>query len=798
MVKALHKAGIEVILDVVFNHTGEGNHQGPTISFKGLENDVYYILEPDDGSTTWTTPAAATRSTATTRSSRVDRRLPAVLGPRDARRRLPLRRGARSSPRGEDGAPDGDPPVIWHIELDRRCWPTPRSSPRRGTPPGCTRSATSPATAGPSGTAATATTSAASSRATAGWSATVAVAARRQRRPLPGQRPPADQQHQLHHLPRRLHAQRPGLATTSKHNEANGEDNRDGDDDNLSWNCGVEGDDRRPGDRGAARSGRSRTSPTLLLLSQGVPMIVAGDEVAPHAARQQQRLLPGQRDHLVRLEAGREERRPAPLLPAADRLPQAPPDRCTARVLHRRGQRARPGRHRAGTAAELDQPGLGRPRVARPGLHARRLRRGSRSTGHPRDDEHGLGTPLDFELPTVEAAAGTASIDTGLPRRTTSPSPGSEPSSTATTYIVNGRSIVVLISKLIAAHGVQHSDRAWTPSWRSERSDRRGQPKAEPRSDERSPSPTRSPATSQRYDADADIVHAARRPTAASSTVRLTDTDRTPSWSATSARPYIDATGQMRDMLEPGRYLFAYGIFYPRGRRRTSSRPSTSSSSGAPRDEFVLRDAGLVGQADPPDRRLLLTARSSADGEIDFRDYRTQHRPRRATRSSDAPGDRHDLAPGLRLRLGVPDDRRGPLPRSRREGHRVPARAHALRRHERGHRLLVPRASTSTGGNEQKILASEFGDDYDAIPAYEQIYALAGPTQTYRITGDPRILERHRHDASTCSTTSSATRSRAATSRTSTRHVRSASRVARPATGRARTGTRSATTRRPT
>src|SRR5206468_2643276 len=43
------------------------------------------------------------------------------------------------------------------------------------------------------------------------------------------------------------------------------------------------------------------------------------------------------------------------------------------------------------------------------------------------------------------------------------------------------------------------------------------------------------------------------------------------------------------------------------------------------------------------------------------------------------------------------------------------------------------------GQHERKILASQFGDDYDAIPAYEQIYALAGPTQTYRITGDPRI-----------------------------------------------------------
>ncbi|MGD1703288.1 glycogen debranching protein GlgX [Dapis sp. BLCC M229] len=48
MVKALHKAGIEVILDVVYNHTGEGNHFGPTLSFKGIDNAAYYRLVEDD------------------------------------------------------------------------------------------------------------------------------------------------------------------------------------------------------------------------------------------------------------------------------------------------------------------------------------------------------------------------------------------------------------------------------------------------------------------------------------------------------------------------------------------------------------------------------------------------------------------------------------------------------------------------------------------------------------------------------------------------------------------------------
>src|SRR5258708_28749203 len=47
MVKALHEAGIEVILDVVFNHTAEGDHRGPTFSFRGLDNSTYYVLESD-------------------------------------------------------------------------------------------------------------------------------------------------------------------------------------------------------------------------------------------------------------------------------------------------------------------------------------------------------------------------------------------------------------------------------------------------------------------------------------------------------------------------------------------------------------------------------------------------------------------------------------------------------------------------------------------------------------------------------------------------------------------------------
>ena len=60
MVKALHEANIEVILDVVYNHTAEGNEKGPTIAFRGIDNASYYRLVDEDKSTTTTPPAPAT------------------------------------------------------------------------------------------------------------------------------------------------------------------------------------------------------------------------------------------------------------------------------------------------------------------------------------------------------------------------------------------------------------------------------------------------------------------------------------------------------------------------------------------------------------------------------------------------------------------------------------------------------------------------------------------------------------------------------------------------------------------
>ena len=69
MVRALHAAGLEVILDVVYNHTAEGSHAGPTISLRGIDNTTYYrLLSHAPRATTKTSPAAATRSTCAVRA----------------------------------------------------------------------------------------------------------------------------------------------------------------------------------------------------------------------------------------------------------------------------------------------------------------------------------------------------------------------------------------------------------------------------------------------------------------------------------------------------------------------------------------------------------------------------------------------------------------------------------------------------------------------------------------------------------------------------------------------------------
>ena len=99
MVRALHRAGIEVILDVVFNHTAEGNEHGPTLGFKGLENRVYYMLENGGQHYRNYTGCGNTLNGKPPDRPRDDLPLPPPLGPQLPRRRFPVRPGLDPQPR---------------------------------------------------------------------------------------------------------------------------------------------------------------------------------------------------------------------------------------------------------------------------------------------------------------------------------------------------------------------------------------------------------------------------------------------------------------------------------------------------------------------------------------------------------------------------------------------------------------------------------------------------------------------------------------------------------------------------
>ena len=93
MVRALHAAGLEVILDVVFNHTAEGDEWGPTLCFRGIDNAAYYRLEEDRARYVDDTGCGNTVDLHQPQALRLVMDCAALLGAGDARGRLPLRPG---------------------------------------------------------------------------------------------------------------------------------------------------------------------------------------------------------------------------------------------------------------------------------------------------------------------------------------------------------------------------------------------------------------------------------------------------------------------------------------------------------------------------------------------------------------------------------------------------------------------------------------------------------------------------------------------------------------------------------
>ena len=276
MVKALHRAGIEVILDVVFNHTTEGDHSGPTLSFRGLDNKTYYILEQQDRSRY--ANYTGTGNTLNANHPIVRRMIMDSLRYWVEEMHVDGFRFDLASilARDQSGNVMANPPVLWDIESD-------------------------PILAG--------TKVIAEAWDAAGlyqvgsfvgdswkeWNGRFRDDARSFFRGEDGSLARfADRMvgsPEIYEHKQREPEQSVNFVTCHdgftlndlvsynwKHNETNGEDNRDGADDNRSWNSGVEGPTNDP----SVEKLRDRQVKNLLavtLLSVGLPMILMGDEV---------------------------------------------------------------------------------------------------------------------------------------------------------------------------------------------------------------------------------------------------------------------------------------------------------------------------------------------------------------------------------------------------------------------------------------------------------------------------------------------------------------------------------------
>lgn len=204
---------------------------------------------------------------------------------------------------------------------------------------------------------------------------------------------------------------------------------------------------------------------------------------------------------------------------------------------------------------------------------------------------------------------------------------------------------------------------------------------------------------------------------------------------------FKNATDHMRDMLVPGRHVFAYGVFYPDGPKGTvqfdakhlvfSGRSESSFEHEKP--DWWIKQVDQLG-------KFYVNA-EFGDGPIDYRNYRTNLSSSGAHQQS----GRQETDTISRLVYGFAS------------AYLMTGKDVYLEAAEKGTQYLRDHLrfadagedivywyhaiDIKADGGEQKILASEFGDDYDALPCYEQIYALAGPVQTYRVTGDPAIYD---------------------------------------------------------
>ena len=202
--------------------------------------------------------------------------------------------------------------------------------------------------------------------------------------------------------------------------------------------------------------------------------------------------------------------------------------------------------------------------------------------------------------------------------------------------------------------------------------------------------------------------------------------------------PYQDSTGPMRDMLVPGRFLYTYGVFYPE-----ANGPVFEAQFilflGRKADEYVIeRPDWWVKQIEEIGDFYLQA--QFGDAPVDYRGYRTLIK---LGGEKEKDNYRQETDTISRLVYGLSSAYM--LTGEDRFLEAADKGTEYLREHFRFYDadekiIYWYHGIDVQGRRETKVFASEFGDDYYAIPAYEQIYALAGPIQNYRITGDPRIL----------------------------------------------------------
>ena len=297
MVRALHEAGIEVILDVVYNHTAEGNHLGPTLSFKGIDNRTYYRLVEDDKQY-----YMDYTGTGNTLNVRTPQSLQLIM---DSLRYWVtemhvdgFRFDLASTLARELHAVDRlaaffdlvhQDPVVSQVKLIAEPWDVGEGGYQVGNFPalwtewnGKYRDTVRDFWRGEDGTVGE-------------FASRITGSADLYQHS--GRRPVASINFVTAHDGFTLNDL---VSYNEKHNEANGEGNNDGESHNRSWNCGVEGDDRRPGDPAAARPAAAQLH-RHADAQPGRADAAARRRARPHPGRQQQRLLPGLRADLDRL-----------------------------------------------------------------------------------------------------------------------------------------------------------------------------------------------------------------------------------------------------------------------------------------------------------------------------------------------------------------------------------------------------------------------------------------------------------------------------------------------------------------